>query len=238
MSDVNPDSVRRVRCFRRRSQPASHEPGPDEVGPHTAALRDTFSRIYGDETWTDKLPDMPRSGRGSLYEHSRSVVQFVEDSIERGDVTSIVDVGCGDLTYMSKIAPVVSGAVAYVGYEIVPELVAEHQRLPWGEFRFGDVTAPGFRADADLVIVKDVLFHLDDEQVGAALANLAASNWRFLLLTSTDNETNEGRTFDRWHFAPLNLLLPSYSLEPSERLERIDGGAFLVLRPGALHKAP
>jgi len=223
-----------VRWLRRR-RGASPPPG---VGPHTEALQATFSQIYGEETWTDKLPDMPRSGRGSLYERSKSVVQFIETAIDRGDVGSIVDIGCGDLTYMSKITQIVEGTVTYTGYDIVPSLVAEHQRLDWGDFRFGDATAPGFRADGDLVIVKDVLFHLTDDQVDAALKNLAASTWKFLLVTSTDNESNEGRAFDRWHYAPLNLLLPPYGFAPSERLERIDGGSFFVLRPGELVWAP
>src|SRR5256885_942813 len=120
------------------------------TGPHTAELTTAFSTIYEQQTWTDAIPGMPRSGRGALYERSLSVVQFIEDRIAGGDVRTIVDVGCGDLTYMSNIAAVVNGDVSYVGYDIVPSLVDEHRRLPWGEFRVGDVTAPGVRAHADL----------------------------------------------------------------------------------------
>lgn len=197
-------------------------------GPHTAELERTFSTIYAEETWTDKLPGMPRSGRGSLYERSRSVVDFIEQA---EDVRSIVDVGCGDLTYMAHVKRVVDGSISYVGYDIVPDLVSEHRKLPWGDFRVGDVTAPGFRADADLVLVKDVLFHLDDAQVDAALRNLAASTWRHLLLTSCDNESNTSREFDRWHFAPINFTRPPYEFSSDLALDRVDGGAFLVLRP-------
>jgi len=196
-------------------------------GPHTAELTEVFSGIYEAETWTDKLPGMPRSGRGSLYEWSRSVAEFVDHA---PDVQSIVDVGCGDLTYMSQIARVTDGTIRYVGYDIVPALIAEHRRLPWGQFRVGDVTAPGFRADADLVIVKDVLFHLEDAQVAAALDNLASSSWRYLILTSCSNETNDNRTFDRWHYAPINFSLPPYEFVPHRPLDRLDG-AFIVLRP-------
>jgi SAM-dependent methyltransferase len=220
-------SSRRLRRWFRRGEPGV-------TGPHTAELSAAFSTIYEDETWTDKLPGMPRSGRGALYERSLSVVQFIEDRIAAGDVRSIVDVGCGDLTYMSHIDAVVNGNVSYVGYDIVPALVDEHRRLSWGDFRVGDITAPGFRVDADLVIVKDVLFHLEDAQIDAALRNLASSTWRCLLLTSTDNESNAGRAFDRWHFAPVNFCAPPYSFPPEQVLERIDGGGFLVLRPDGL----
>src|SRR5262245_22577000 len=87
---------------------------PQVKGPHTAELTNVFSGIYDDRTWTDAIPGMPRSGRGPLYERSLSVVQFIEDRIAAGDVRSIVDIGCGDLTYMSRIDAVVSGRVAYV----------------------------------------------------------------------------------------------------------------------------
>jgi SAM-dependent methyltransferase len=210
----------RTRWWRRRPR-----------GPHTQELQETFSAIYDNGTWTDKLPGMPRSGRGSIYERSKSVADFIEEQIDGGHVRSIVDVGCGDLTYMARVDAVVSGRVSYVGYDIVPALVAEHRRLPWGRFRVGDVTADGFRADADLVIVKDVLFHFTDEQIARALDNLVASRWQLLLVTSTDNESNEDRTFDRWHYAPLNLTAPPYAFRPERVLDRIDGGGFLVLRP-------
>ena len=65
------------------------------------------------------------------------------------------------------------------------------------------------------MIVKDVLFHLDDGQIEAALHNLRESSWRNLLLTSTDNASNDDRAFDRWHYAPVNFLLPPYSFEPA-----------------------
>ncbi len=217
-------SSRRWRRWFRRDEPAAK-------GPHTAELTAAFSAIYEDRTWTDALPGMPRSGRGSLYERSLSVVQFIEDRIAGHDVRSIVDVGCGDLTYMSKIDAVVDGQVSYIGYDIVSALVDEHRRLPWGEFRLGDITAPGFRAEADLVVVKDVLFHLEDDQIDAALRNLASSPWSYLLLTSTDNDSNVDRVFDRWHYAPVNFCAPPYSFSPDEVLERVDGGGFLVFRP-------
>jgi Methyltransferase domain len=204
---------------------------PNATGPHTAELTEAFSAIYENRTWTDALPGMPASGRGALYERSLSVVQFIENRIAGGDVRSIVDVGCGDLSYMSHIDAVANGNVSYVGYDIVPALVDEHRRLRWGDFRVGDITAPGFRAEADLVVVKDVLFHLEDSQIDAALRNLASSRWSYLLLTSTDNDSNVDRVFDRWHFAPVNFCEPPYSFSPDEVLERVDGGGFLVFRP-------
>jgi hypothetical protein len=204
------------------------------TGPDTAELEETFSSIYAEETWSDKLPGMPRSGRGALPGHAKTVIEFITARIESGDVRSIMDIGCGDLTWVSTIPQVTSGQIPYVGYDVVPELIAEHRQLGWGEFRFGDLTAPGFRVHADLVLVKDVLFHLRDEQVVRALANLRASEWRLLLTSSSPNESNADREFDRWHFAPLNLLIAPYDLRPALHLHRPAGGSFVVFEPSGL----
>lgn len=197
----------------------------------TAGLQEVFSRIYRDETWTDKLPGMPRSGRGSLLEWSQPVVDFTRERIADGSVRSIADIGCGDLTYMCEVPEVVNGEVDYLGIDIVPALVEEHSVLPWGRFAVGDVTAPRFRVKADLVVVKDVLFHLTNETALDALDNLWASKWRWLLITSNTNDTNEPRTFDRWHWAALNLSLPPFSMAPTLTLPR-DHGHFFVFERG------
>ncbi len=207
--------------------------GPRARHAGTSRLQDTFSRIYRDETWTDKLPGMPRSGRGALLEWSQPVVDFTRERIADGSVRSIADVGCGDLTYVREIPEVAGGQVEYLGIDVVPELVEEHRALPWGRFEVGDVTAPRFRVKADLVLAKDVLFHLTNAQAADALENLFASKWRYLLITSSPNASNEPREFDRWHWAALNLALPPFSLRPDLELPRRDGGAFMVFRRGA-----
>jgi hypothetical protein len=90
------------------------------------------------------------------------------------------------------------------------------------------MTAPGFRVDADLVIVKDVLFHLSSEHIHDALANLEASRWRWLVLTSHPGEENAGRALDQWHFARVDLEAAPFGLRPARTLPRPDG-AYLVL---------
>jgi hypothetical protein len=199
-------------------------------------LQDDFRRLYRDATWTDGIPGMPLSGGGSLPAVSRPVIDFIREQVGAGSVRSIVDIGCGDLAYMTEVPEVVSGAVDYCGYDIVPELVEAHRCLAWGEFQVGDVTTPGFRADADLVVLKDVLFHLSNEQALAALRNLAASSWKWLVITSNDNDSNEPRVFDRYRWAALNLTLSPFSLEPVAALPRDGGGHFLVFEPSALER--
>lgn len=219
---------------RSPAQPRSLDAWIAEAGVAVSAeLQTVFAGIYAQETWTDKLPGMPRSGRGSLTEYSVSVIDYLTEQIASGAVRSIADIGCGDLTFMKEIAAVREGAVDYTGYDIVPALIAEHRQLGWGEFHVADVTHEDFHVAADLVLVKDVLFHLANHEVVRALEHLKACEFKQLLITSLDVDTNEPRTFDRWHFAPLNLELPPFSLTSSHRLPR-DSGWVHVYTPDDL----
>lgn len=199
------------------AKPEAESPG---VSPK---LQATFSAIYNEETWTDALLAMPRSGRGSLPEQSASVIAYIREQIASGRARNIVDIGCGDLAYLKEITEIRRGDVAYLGLDIVPSLIEEHQQLDWGEFAVADITMPGFRVDGDIVVVKDVLFHLTNQEVEQALENLRASRFDDLLITSIDGADNAHRVFDRWHYAPLDLTAPPFSLRPRTAMTRDDG---------------
>jgi hypothetical protein len=183
--------------------------------PRLAELRRVFDDIYRNGTWADGFAGVPLSGGGSLASVSRSVIDWTRAAVRDGRVRSIADLGCGDLTYVTEIDEVVRGAVAYIAYDIVPGLVEQHRALPWGEFHVADLTARAFRVDADLVIVKDVLFHLENDQIRRALDNLRASRWKFLITTVNTCATNEPRAFNRFHWAPLDLTLAPFHVRPA-----------------------
>lgn len=230
----------RPRRIAERERASARRPATDgglaTVGTPDEAVVAEFSDIYASRRWTDAIAGMPVSGRGSLPDRSRSVILHVHAEIEAGRVHSVADVGCGDLSYIQRVPAIVSGEVDYTGYDVVPDLLAQHRALPWGRFVVGDISSPGFRVDADLVLCKDVLFHLDDDQVLAALENLAASRWDQLILTSEAQQAPT-RVFDSWHYAPVDFEAAPYALEPERRLYRVDGGAFLVVAPEQLRAA-
>lgn len=210
---------------------AAYRAGPEaraEAPEISAELQKTFSTIYAEETWTDALLAMPRSGRGSLPEYSATVINHLRGLITSGKVSSIADVGCGDLAYIKEIPEIRRGDVHYLGLDIVPSLILEHQALGWGTFDVADIAAPGFRVDADVIVVKDVLFHLSNEQVHQALENLRASRFDELLITSIDGADNFARAFDRWHYAPLDLTAPPFRLPATRSLPRADGRVLIL----------
>ncbi|MBU2167224.1 MAG: class I SAM-dependent methyltransferase [Alphaproteobacteria bacterium] len=142
---------------------------------------------------------------------------------ERG-IRSLADIPCGDFNWMPEVLTAQPG-LDYVGYDVVPALIRDNRlHHPAHDFRLLDITraAP---AHADLVFSKDLLNHLTEADVWAALENMAASGADWLLVT-----TNRG--FDNVDLDPtvphasrlLDLEAQPYSLP-----EPVSGDHYLLL---------
>ncbi|MDP3399543.1 MAG: class I SAM-dependent methyltransferase [Brevundimonas sp.] len=175
-----------------------------------------FGLVFHDRRWESaESASGPGSERAS--EPVRHTLEVLERILGERDVHSIADVACGDFNWM----PMLLGAhprLAYVGYDVVPELVRlNRRRYPHIRFETLDITrrAP---ERADLVLCKDLLNHLDEADVHKALRNMVASGARYLLITSNRDHTNVALSPRHPHGSRhLNLQAPPYSLpEPLE----------------------
>ena len=143
-------------------------------------LQERFDRIYATNLWSD--PES-RSGVGSTLESTRVLRAKLPVALRRLDARVLLDVPCGDFTWMEHVD--LSG-IEYLGGDIVPAIVAKNQRLFAREsrrFMQLDLTRDAL-PDADVLLCRDCLVHLSYANIRAALANVARSNIRFLLMTS------------------------------------------------------
>lgn len=130
---------------------------------------EVFSRIYASGLW---------GGEGAMYSGAGSddgvTAPFVETVLrfvrERG-INSLVDLGCGDFRVGSQLA----GSVrSYTGIDIAPNVIAANAKRYGGDnvaFLCRDITSETLPF-AELCIVRQVLQHLSNRQIVAALANL------------------------------------------------------------------
>jgi SAM-dependent methyltransferase len=136
-----------------------------------------FGQIYRDHSWGG----VSRSGVGSSQEAARAYADTVTSVMQRFDVGTVLDLGCGDWEFSRRID---WGGARYIGVDIVPELV-EHLRATFGgpnvEFLQGNLLDADL-PDADLVLCKDVLQHLGTAQVERALDRL--SRYPLVMLTN------------------------------------------------------
>ena len=186
-----------------------------------------FSTVYSKGGWKS---GGVLSGSGSRIDTTGHLRGWIEDGIESGRIGSILDLGCGDLTWISHIEGVASRMVRYYGVDVVPELIAHNKRIfPWFQGEAKDLEEFP-RVSADLIIIKDVLPHHCNGTAGQILKLANSGTWKFLLVTSDPGSRNKKRARIK------DGMWVHYNVEESkiiegevcERLHRPDGGEYQV----------
>lgn len=197
-----------------------------------ATDRETFSNIYRTGAWSEQF-SMPLSGPGSTVENSLPVIDIITTLHAEGSISSILDVGCGDLEWIQSVEPIRTRKLRYYGLDLVPEVI-ERNKAHHSWFRGACENALECRKfDADLVLIKDVAFHMTNPQISQLLEILRRSTWRYCLLSCYECASNEGRTLDsQYHFAEANLTLPPFGIDAwREKTVRPADGIFLLIEP-------
>ena len=130
--------------------------------------------------------DIALSGPGSTLAFTARIRVHLREWFERFGVRSIVDVGCGDMTWLPSLN--LSG-VEYRGFDISRVVVRHNNERFQADARFANRFAVlDLRSQipprADMVIARDVLFHLPPAVALAALRNINASGARYLVTTT------------------------------------------------------
>jgi SAM-dependent methyltransferase len=148
--------------------------------------REVFSYIYDRGLWREDR-DVPLSGAGSTLEATRAIRDGLPGLLAQIGAASLVDVGCGDGTWMRET----SLGVPYVGVDVVPSVIAANaaaNRDPSRRFECLDAIRDPLPA-ADVALCREVLFHLSFADGRAVLRNIAACGARFLVATTDPSVT-------------------------------------------------
>lgn len=153
------------------------------TGPHnTGSLQERFAGIYERGDWKVGQEDVPGSGTGSTLDATAGLRQRLPALLAELAATSFTDVGCGDFHWMSKVEL----PCPYMGIDIVPVLIDRLNK------DHGTATRQFIAMNAveealppsDVVMCREVLFHLSFADAGALLGNIYASGARWVMLTS------------------------------------------------------
>lgn len=170
------------------------------------------------------------SGVGSTLRETARLREALPGLIREEGVRSLLDIPCGDFHWMQHVALDVED-VEYTGADVVPEIVAANQRL-YGDGRRRFVVLDATR-DAlpavDLILCRDLLIHLGNGDVLAALRSFAASGSR-LLLTSHFADRTDNPDIESGDFRPVNLCRAPFHLPEPQRVvvedSELGDGAF------------
>lgn len=180
----------------------------------TGSLADRFAGIYERGIWTEGRNDVPGSGAGSTLDATTSLRARLPGLLGELGAMSLLDVGCGDLHWMSKLEL----PCPYLGIDIVPAVI-ERNIAEFGNAnrRFAVVNAVSDAlAPADVVLCREVIFHLSFADARALLRNLLTCDCRWIMLTS-DNATLFNADIESGGARILNLEIAPFRLGPPDQ---------------------
>jgi SAM-dependent methyltransferase len=133
-----------------------------------------FDEIYATSYWGNG------SGGGSSIEATLPYKKFIERFLRDHAIKSIVDLGCGDWQFSRFLD---FGDASYKGFDVAETVVRENQKsFSSDTISFERLTSYEDLPTADLLICKDVLQHLSNDEVKKALSILP--RYKFALITN------------------------------------------------------
>ena len=184
------------------------------VGSTSSGRAHVFRRMYRLNRWSSSETV---SGVGSDLEQTAAVRRELPAMLVRHHIKSLVDAPCGDLFWLSQVAGLELDS--YVGVDIVPELVdrlSSATPIPNAEFRRLDVISDPL-PKADAILCRDLLVHLNYQQIYKCLRNFRASGSTYLLVTTFPQQANADIVSGRWR--PVNLRAEPFSFpEPLDSI--------------------
>ena len=188
-----------------------------------------FNKIYDCNSWGGKS----RSGPGSDPQNTQSYIRFVNQWLTKHpECESIVELGCGDWATTRLIN--LSTQHTYLGMDIVDSVVNANNALFQSEsikFECSDFLTQ-IPPIADLLLIKDVLQHLANDNVKLFLQKILP-RYKYAIITNDVGKYEEWKRFGSYfgrrklqepnidisdgNSRPLKLDKPPFELKVSER---------------------
>jgi Methyltransferase domain len=191
--------------------------------------QEVFTRIYNESIWgTSRDGDTPfYSGSGS---HDSRITDIYVEKVcaflsQFPEKPNVVDLGCGDFSIGSRIRPFCAN---YTACDIVEPLIAfnaKHFAALNVDFRVVNLATDPL-PEGDIVFIRQVLQHLSNAEIAAALPRIA-QRYRYMVLTehlpavddfipNIDKKAGADIRLDQG--SGLVLTQPPFSLNPLETL--------------------
>jgi len=125
--------------------------------------------------WESGLPETP-CGKGSKLENTRVIRAWLPDVIERYNVQSIADIGCGDQNWIHECLP---KGIEYSGFDLVPRR---------SDVQTFDLTREVIPYPVDMILCIYVLNHLKPDMAERAIRLMKESGAKYVLMSYSDGD--------------------------------------------------
>jgi 2-polyprenyl-3-methyl-5-hydroxy-6-metoxy-1,4-benzoquinol methylase len=168
-----------------------------------------FTKIYKNDLFNARSGNennVSKSGSGSDIEQTQEIIKQLPILLKKYNIKSILDVPCGDFYWMSHVD---LRDIHYVGADIVSEVVAANtKKFATNTITFKEVDVINDKLPkVDMIICRDLLVHLKNQQITEALKNIKKSGSKYLLTTSFKNTAQniDNGTIGFWRTINLGL---------------------------------
>lgn len=172
-------------------------------------MKSIFEKIYLDNSWTSE------SGPGSLPENASDYLLFLSNFIEKNEINTIFEIGCGNWNLLKKLN---LNNKRYFGIDIVESIILKNKLLySSGSITFETIDATQYVPNYiyDLILIKDTFQHLSYESINLILKNISFK-YKCLMITNDYTTVNWDCKNGGWR--ALNMTLPPFELKPKEEL--------------------
>lgn len=178
------------------------------------SAEEAFTDIYKNKVWGGT------SGGGSTLETTELYRAFLQKFFAVYNIHSVVDAGCGDWEFSQAMD---WSGITYRGYDVVESVIANNQASfssPTIQFFQGDITALDL-PQADLLICKDVLQHLPNEDIFDLLTQFP--KFKYCLITNDIDHFEYNAQIERGGYRPLDLTCAPFYLRGNKIFTFISG---------------
>lgn len=174
------------------------------------SVEDRFTNIYKKNLWFGNKQS--KSGSGSTLEATHSLRYFLPKFLKKVAGKNLTDLGCGDFYWMKEV----NLPCKYIGLDVVAPIIEENNQKYSDDshyfYHHNAVEDPLPKA-SDIILCREVLFHLSFKDGLKLIKNVLRSEARYLLIT-TSEDIEENLDIRTGQFRNINLKLPPYSFPP------------------------
>lgn len=166
--------------------------------------------------FSETTDDESSSGPGSSIANTVEVRNLIQKVIVDYGVKSILDLGCGDWNWFKLID---LNGIEYEGWDAGQEMIIANQ-LHFGRdnvnFKTYDIILSEY-PDVDLIICRDVLFHLPMSLAYKVIRKSKLACKYFISTSFREVPQNKGIGINNeWGYYPINLNITPFNLEAFE----------------------
>lgn len=176
-----------------------------------------FEHIYQTNFWKNG----DGSGTGSTLEYTAELRQQLYDILQRYNVNSVFDAGCGACMWTESLLQRAADGIPnfrYVGWDVSETAIARArsrmQDYPWASFQVRDLTSFPIPEGFDMILSRDSLQHLSMADCVKVLQNFAQAKAKIVVVGSYlpgyNRDIQTGDCYD------INLMKSPFGLWPKE----------------------